>query len=187
MSQSIAETSSVVKEALAEESEIFYQSAEFWVGMSFVLVAVLLFPLIFKALKKVATERIERIKKELEEAETLKLDAQKLYADYERKFINTDNEIAEIVQNQEEIIKKTKETKIAELDKLLKHKQNLAEAKIDERYKQEQLNINRLVCKKASVILNEAFKSKLTKKEYSKLIDNSINNIKSIEMEQING
>jgi len=150
-------------------------------------VVALLFPLIFKVLKRTALDRIERIKKELEDAENLKLDAQKLYADYERKFINTDNEIAEIVQNEEETIKKTKEVKISELDKLVKHKQSLAEAKIDERYKQEQLNINRLVCQKALVILDDVCKNKLTKKDYNKLIDASINNIKNLEMEEING
>ena len=178
----LTETPLATASALAEHEEVFYQSAEFWVGAAFVLLVATLFSPILKVVKEMIRQRIERIKAELAEAENLKLDAQKLYADYERKFINTDSEVAEIVENQIKTINQTKERKIAELNSLLKHKQTLAEAKIEQSYKQEQAEINKLVGQKSLAILNNFLRYKLTKNDHDKMIDSSIDNIKNLKI-----
>lgn len=182
MPTDLTQTAQVVSENLAENTEVFYQSAEFWVGMTFILLVAILFSPIVKILKNMTQQRIEHIKDELTEAENLKLDAQKLYADYERKFINTDKEVAEILENQINAINKTKEKKTLELEYLLKHKQNQAEATMSQRYKQEQAAINKLITDKSLSIIKTFVKEKLTKNDYNKLIDDSIDNIKNLEM-----
>ena len=176
------ETSLATSSTLMGHEELFYQSAEFWVGAAFVLLIVALFSPMAKILKKMMQQRINRIKDELAEAENLKLDAQKLYADYERKFINTDNEVAQIIENQTNTINQTKEKKTAELNSLLKHKQMLAEAKVTQRYKQEQAEINKLIGQKSLVILDDFLKYKLTKNDYNQLIENSIDNVKNLKI-----
>lgn len=182
MLMALAETSLVTIPSFVERAESICQSAEFWVGIAFILVVALLFSPVSKILKSMAFQRIERIKTEISEAENLKLDAQKLYAEYERKFINTENEVSEIIENKKNFINQTKNKKIDELDRLLKHKQAMAETKIEQQYKQKRDEINKLVSQKTFAILENCLKNKLTKSDYNKLIDESINNINNLEV-----
>ena len=95
-------------------------------------------------------KRIIRIRKELQDAENLKLQAQKLYAEYERKFINTDAEVAGIVKEREA--------------------------------DQAGNEINAMVGARTAEILKSVISSKLTKSDYNRLIENSINNIKDVTL-----
>ena len=172
-----------VQSAVAEvemHEEVFYQSAEFWVGIAFVLIVILLLKPVTRFFSGLITKRISRIKHELEEAENLKLEAQKLYPDYERKFAETDKEIARIVAERENIINETKEKKIAELNIFLQRKQNEADSRIEQEFEQAGKELNALIGNRTIEILKQAISLKLTKADYSRLIDDSINNIKNI-------
>lgn len=157
--------------------EIFYQSAEFWVGFAFVLVVALLFSPIAKLIRAQAEKRISRIKKELQEAEDLKLDAQKLYADYERKLLNADNEVANIVAEEKEVIAETKERRMHELNIMLKRKQEEADGRIEMAFERANAEINALISKKTLNILKSVMMEKMTKKDHEQLIEKSINNL----------
>ena len=52
-----------------EHHEVFYKSAEFWVGASFDLVVALLYKPLVNVIKNAITSRIERIRNELQNAE----------------------------------------------------------------------------------------------------------------------
>ncbi len=170
---------SAVAEAEIHE-ELFYQSAEFWVAIAFVLIVIMLIKPIVRVFSGLITKRISRIKTELEEAENLKLEAQKLYADYERKLAETDKEIAQIISERENIINETREKKIAELNIFLQRKQNEANSKIEQEFEQASKELNALISKRTIEILKQTISLKLTKTDYSHLIDSSINNIKNI-------
>lgn len=160
-------------------TEAFYQSGEFWVAIAFILVmSVLLRPLL-KAGKNLITRRIIRIKRELQDAESLKLEAQKLYAEYERKFLNTDKEVAEIIKEQENVIEETKEKKIRELNLYLQRKSNEVDNRIEQEFEQVSQEINNLISNRTEEILTSVISSKLTKSDYNHLIEKSINQIKS--------
>ena len=73
---------------LSHHEEAFYLSAEFWVSIAFVLTILIILTPGLKAIKKLIDNRISRIKNELNEAEILKMEAQQLYSDYERKLTN---------------------------------------------------------------------------------------------------
>ncbi|MBR2274229.1 MAG: ATP synthase F0 subunit B [Alphaproteobacteria bacterium] len=163
------------------QEEIFYHSAEFWVGVTFVLVMALLFVPAVRTVKQLITQRIERIKGELQEAEDLKLDAQKLYAEYERKFINTDSEVAEIIENQKEIIAQNKEKKLKELDSILKQKETDATARVQQSLAQAKKEINTLISQKSLDIVTQAIKLKFTESDYKRLIDNSLNQLAELD------
>lgn len=166
----------------AEGGEIFYQSAEFWVSIAFVVVIAMLFVPISRVVRNLIQQRITRIRTELQEAEVLKTDAQKLYADYERKFANIDKEIADIVASQQEVIAKTKEKKTLELKQSLQHKQNETEARLEQSFEQAKAEINTLICNNAFKILTKAIKKNLKKTDYNKLIDASITNIGKMDI-----
>ena len=163
--------------------EAFYQSAEFWVGFSFILVVGLLYSPLFKVIKELISKRITRIKTELQEAENLKLDAQKLYAEYERKFINMDNEVNEIIINQKNLIEQTKEKKLKELNNILKRRQLETQARIDQEFNQVQQEINEAISYKALSLIEESIQTKLSSAERMKLIDNSIKSINDMKFE----
>jgi len=178
----VGNVSENITQAVEEHEELFYQSAEFWVGVSFVLVmGILLVPAV-RLIKKLTKERINRIKQELTDAENLKIDAQKLYATYERKFINAENEAEEIIVNQQHFIEQTKEKKFNELNLFLNHKQSEVNARIELASEQLKSEINTKICENAFSVLHKVLKSKLTKSDYNKLIDDSIKNIKKIEI-----
>ncbi len=160
-----------------EHEELFYQSAEFWVGIAFVLVVAALFKPGVKAVKGLIIKRIARIKNEFQEAENLKLEAQKLYAGYERKFLDADDEVARIIAEEEAVIADTKERKIQELNRTLAQKQREVEGRIELAFEQANKEINTLISSQAVNILKKAISSKLTKSDYNRLIDNSIETI----------
>lgn len=171
-----------VAKTVTEHEEVFYQSTEFWVGVAFVLVCVFLFSPLVKAIGQMTSKRISRIKDELRKAEDLKLEAQKLYADYERKFAQTDNEVAQIISEQEDIIAENKDRKTHELNQMLKQKQAEAEAKIELAFNQINSEIKTKVSQRTMEILHTVFKEKLTSKDYEKLIDTSIDNLKTLNL-----
>lgn len=163
-------------EMIAHE-EYFYQSAEFWVAVTFILLMACLFSPMLKIIKKAINGRIQRIKDDLQAAETLKIDAQKLYAEYERKLQNTDKEIAEIIANKQEVIAQTKAQKIHSLELLLKQKEKEADGKISYIYTQAKTKINKEVIEQAVNIISATAVKKLNKKDYDKLISQSISNL----------
>jgi len=177
----VAESANIAT-AIAEEGEIFYQSAEFWVSIAFVLVVACLFVPISRVVRNLIEQRISRIRTELQDAENLKTDAQKLYADYERKFANIDKEVADIVASQQEVIAKTKEKKTLELKQMMQRKQDETEARVEQSFAQAKAEINTLICNKAFNILTKAIKKNLKKTDYNKLIDASITNIGKIDI-----
>jgi len=158
-------------------SEPFYQSAEFWVGIAFVLVVVALFKPLGKALKNLLIARREHIIKSLNDAAALQDEAQKLLAHYERQFLNTQNEVQEIIDKAGEEMSSYRDEKMCQIQNEISKKQkeadNLIEAAID-RARDE---INFAISQKTISIVTERLKKDLNKKDRSKLIDASISNI----------
>ncbi len=188
MPETFTNIAEITANELNGHEEVFYQSAEFWVGVAFVLVVGALFSPIFKVIKSQAEKRIARIKTELQEAEDLKLDAQKLYAEYERKLLNTDNEVAAIVAEENSAITEVKERRLHDLNILLNQKQREADAKIEIAFERANNEINMLVSQKTMDILQNVITQKLTRENQAKLIDNAIKNIGKISFnsERIN-
>ena len=52
-------------DATPEIEEVFYLTAEFWVSVTFIIVAVILYSPLVKKAKDLVQKRIDRIKKEL--------------------------------------------------------------------------------------------------------------------------
>ena len=170
-----------VTEATAHE-EVFYQTGEFWVSVAFICVVILCFLPITKFIKKLIDKRIQYIKNELQDAENLQIDAQKIYAEYERKYQDLDKEIAEIIANQQDVIKQTKEQKMRDLDRSLKQKEQDTSAKIKYAFIQAKEEINARIIERAIKIVTKAITSKLTKKDHDNLINQSIKRLQNITL-----
>lgn len=183
MSTTLADTALSIAENI-EHEEIFYQSTEFWVSFAFVVVVLLLVSPVGKAITTMMKDRIERIKKELQTAENLKLDAQKLYAEYERKFLNTENEVNTIIANEKAVIAETKERKMRELNSMLKQKNIEAEAKIEMAFERVNNEINLLISKRTSEILQNVFQTQINETEHRKIINNSLKNLEGLKINE---
>ena len=168
--------------AMPEVEEAFYMTAEFWVSVTFVIVAVILYSPLAKKAKELVQKRIDRIKKELSDAENIKLEAQKLYADTERKLANVDNETEDIIKNKKYLIEETKRKKISELNYTMQRKKADLEAEIEQINIQLGQEIKDMVCQKAVRTLCQLIRVKLTKNEYSSLIDSSIKRIEEMKI-----
>lgn len=187
MSSTVTEklnTSAQVVEDMIESSSsvAFYQSEEFWVSVAFMLVVVGLFIPVSKKIVSMLHNRINRIKKELKDAEELKLEAQELYAKYERNLLQVDDEINQIISNQEDIIEETKEIKVKELNSILNQKQKEVEAKIKSSFDEVHKEIKNKISKNVGEILSKILV--LSAKEKSKLIDKSINGLINIDIKR---
>ena len=172
------EMTSVSNELVEIHEEAFYLSAEFWVGVSFILVMAVIYKPALKVIKTLIANRISRIKQEFQDAEELKLDAQKLYA----KLLNVEKEVDDIIKEESIIIEETKERKIKELNSILNQKQKEVDGKIELSLEKVKKEINTLIINKSISTLQSIFKSKLTKKEYSLLIDKSLSNLSKIDI-----
>lgn len=179
--ENFATTMAEIQE-VSSHGEPFYLSAEFFVGIAFVVVVALLFVPVKKALNSLIFQRIARIKNDLQEAENLKLEAQKLYAEYERKLLNKDAEVAKIISEEENFIAEKKENKTRELENFLKQKQNEVNSRINMALEQANMEINNAVANRVIDTLIAVFQSDLSAKEYNQLIDNSINKLKKIPL-----
>lgn len=163
---------------LSSHHEPFYLSAEFWVAMSFVLTVVVLFRPVGKMFVKGMKNRSKAISKRIGDAVALKEEAQKMLAEYERKFRGAEKEAKDILMRSEREIEMIKKEALAKLDAEMLAKE--AEAKI--RLKTAEENASREIATKTADItmsvVKTILKESLDDKALNQLIDRSIDELK---------
>lgn len=102
-----------------------------WVALSFLLFAVCAYKLGGKKVTKSLDERIAEIKREIETAESLRIEAQELLAQYQRKQRDAESEANEIVNAAQKQVAKIRETAEAEITEMAERR----EAQLAERLK----------------------------------------------------
>lgn len=153
------------------------QDTHVWYVFSFVIFAAVIAKFGFPALNAFFDARIEQIKKDLETAENLRVEAQEMLAQYQRKQ-------RDAVKEAEKIIAKARENAELFREKAEKDLQDVMtrrEAQLEDRLKRmEQNAINEIQAYAADLAVNAAaqiISEKLDKKADAKLVDNSIENI----------
>lgn len=177
VSEMIEKTSADSTFSDTHHHEPFYLSAEFWVGMAFVLVVIFAFRPVLAFIKRGLINRRQRIISELEGAATLKSDAQVLLAKYERRFLNTQKEVEDIANRASEELARYLKTQKEMLESDLQKKQNEAQKHIDAEIAKTIGDLNTHITAKTIEILTHHLKDDLTDAQKSKLIDTSIKNI----------
>jgi F-type H+-transporting ATPase subunit b len=98
--------------------ELLSHDTSIWVAISFILFAFLAFKLGRKSITTGLDNKINEIKTEIETAERLRVEAQELLAQYQRKQRDAEKEAKDILSNakkQAKEITKTAETDLSEL------------------------------------------------------------------------
>lgn len=154
--------------------EVFYQSAEFWVGVAFVLVVVLLAKPIGGLVKSMLNKRIDGIAKRIRDAARLRDDAQKLLADYEKKFLNANKEAEAILAKSQREIEYFKKENLSKLEAEMKLKEKDAEDRIKAAKEKAAKEISDLTSELTIQTVKTAIMKNLDNKTQDKLIDASI-------------
>jgi F-type H+-transporting ATPase subunit b len=165
--------------AIAEEphghhDEPFYMGAEFWVAVSVVLVIVLLFKPVGKIMGAMMRKRIDGIVSRIDEVDQLKLDAEKLLAEYEKKFAGATKEADEILEKSKREMAIIKKDSMEKLERELKNKEKDAASRIERASRKAVSEIATLSSELAIETVKMAVKKKLDSKAQDKLIEASI-------------
>ena len=155
--------------------------ATFWVAVSFVLfVGVLLY---FKVPQKIFTtldESINKIKKDIEEAEKLKEEAKNVLSDYEAKLDKSKVEIDLMIKNAQ----KESESNIIKINdqfhKIFENRKKMAEEKIKQMKLQATKDIKNYSVEVAIIALEKIIKNSIDKKKLDKIYVSSVNEAKKI-------
>ncbi|MBQ7660120.1 MAG: hypothetical protein IJS26_05250 [Alphaproteobacteria bacterium] len=162
------------------EHEAFYLEAEFWVGFSFVLVVIVLAKPLFKALKNMLILRRDKIVAQFDEAQKIRDDAQKLYAEYERKSANVDKEVGQIFEKARLEVQAFTDAQTKILDEEFAKRQKEADALILSSKEKNQKEMDADISEKTIALTKQYLKMSLDEQTKSKLIDESIARITQI-------
>lgn len=162
--------------------EVFYMSAEFWVGMAFLLVVLGLFRPITKIIRAMLHRKISGIISRLDEASQLQVDAQKLLSEYERKYLSAKDEADTILKKSQKEVDYFKTESLSRLEQEMKLKTSEAEERLNSAKEKASQEITSLTSELAIQAVKQAIYSKLDNKEKSKLIDNSIDLLSKIKV-----
>ena len=155
--------------------------ATFWVAVSFVLfVGVLIY---FKVPQRIFTsldESINKIKKDVEEAEKLKEEAKNILSDYEAKLDKSKVEIDLMIKNAQ----KESESNIIKINdqfhKIFENRKKMAEEKIKQMKLQATKDIKNYSVEVAIIALEKIIKNSIDKKKLDKIYVSSVNEAKKI-------
>lgn len=161
--------------------EAFYMGAEFWVAAAFVLVVIGLARPIGKAVALMLKKRISNIVTRIDEASQLQEDAQKMLAEYERKFLNAQNEADAILKKAQKEVDYFKNESLSKLEQDMKVKTSEADERLNSAKGKASKEITTLTSELTIEIVKQTISNKLGKTEKSKLIDNSIDLLSKIK------
>ena len=155
--------------------------ATFWVAVSFFLfVGVLLY---FKVHQKIFTtldESINKIRKDIEEAEKLKEEAKNILSDYESRLDKSKVEIDLMIKNAQ----KESESNIIKINdqfhKIFENRKKMAEEKIKQMKLQATKDIKNYSVEVAIIALEKIIKNSIDKKKLDKIYVSSVNEAKKI-------
>ena len=154
--------------------EAFYQGAEFWVAMAFVLVVAALARPIGKTVVALLKKRIACIISRLEEASTLQEDAQKLLAEYEKKFLGAKKEAENILKKSQKEVDYYKNESLSKLEQDMRQKEKDAEDRLINAKEKASQEITTLTSELTIKAVKETLSKHLDDAAKAKLIDNSI-------------
>lgn len=152
----------------------FYTEVHFWVGIAFVLAILCIIKPIVKFSRAALQRRINKVVDDIDNAAKLRDDAQELLANYERKFVNAQDEAQKMIQNARKNMQNIKKRETERLKIELQNKERETERRIAAATEKTKAEIN-LSASKASINLAyKAINRYLQRTDKSKLIDEAI-------------
>jgi F-type H+-transporting ATPase subunit b len=164
-----------------EEKVPLYMDVEFWVGMSFVLVVLMIAKPIWRTVKQGLQNSIKAVIDKIDEAVKLRDDAQNLLADYERRCNDIDERVAKISEQTQKNIVSYREREMKNLQRELDRKQQEVEARIERATQTAKDEINASLSVKAIDLAEKAIEKHLNESDKVRLIDEAIASLGKIK------
>ena len=154
--------------------------ATFWVAVSFfIFLGVLIY---FKVPQKVndsLNNQINQVKKELDEAEKLKVEAKNLLSDYESKIDKSKKETQEIINAAKKDSEKNILDKTKKFHELIEERKKNAEQKISQMKENALKDIKNLSIKISIETVEHLIKNSIDKNKIEKIYIDSIEQVKA--------
>ena len=153
--------------------------ATFWIAISFfIFFAILIYLKVPQKMNNSLSDKINEIKKELEEAEKLKEEAKNLFADYENKIDKSKKETKEIIdsakkESEKAIIEKTKK-----FHKIIEERKKSTEQKIVQMKENALKDIKNISVKISIEAVENLIKNSIDKNKLENLYNKSLEQAK---------
>ena len=170
-----------VEHEISGHGGAFYENPEFWVALAFVLVVAVLAKPVTRLLNEMLNRRIEAIADRITEAQKLNEDAQKMLAEYEKKYLNAEKEARNILRKSEKEIEFLKEDRLKKLEADMEMKQKEAEQRIKTAQEAAMKEITTLTSEMTIRVLKDVLSKNLDKKAQDCLIEASIEEISKLK------
>ncbi len=156
-----------------------FLDSDIWYVFSFIIFMGIILKFGVPAFNGLLDGRIEQIKKDLAEAENLRVEAQEMLAQYQRKHRDAVQESEKIIETAKKNAQQFKENAEAELEETMSRR----EAQLEDRLERMKQNaINEIQTHAAELAINatkQIIIDKLDKKANAALVDEAIGNIES--------
>ena len=154
--------------------------ATFWVAISFLIfLGILIYLKVPQKINNLLTDKINEIKKELNEAERLKIEAKDLLSNYENKIDKSKKETQDIINLAKEDTEKNILEKTNKFHQLIENKKKNAEQKIIQMRKNALKDIKNISVKISIEAVEHLIKNSIDKNKITKLYIKSLEQAKT--------
>ena len=154
--------------------------ATFWVAVSFfIFLGVLIYLKVPQKINNLLNDQIIKIKKELDEAEKLKIEAKNLLSNYENKIDKSKKETQEIINLAKKDSEKTILEKTEKFHQIIESKKKNAEQKIVQMKENALKDIKNISVKMSMEAVEHLIKNSIDKSILEKLYANSLEQAKA--------
>ena len=154
--------------------------ATFWVAVSFfIFFGCLIYLKIPQKINNSLTEQINKMKKELDEAEKLKVEAKNLLSNYESKIDKSKKEVLDIINLAKKESEKTILEKTEKFHQTMENKKKNAEQKISQMKKNALKDIKNISVKISMDAVEHLIKNSIDKNKLEKLYTKSLEQAKT--------
>lgn len=153
------------------------QDTSIWVLASFIVFCFIMWKYAKDKFLALLDDRINEIKKEIETAESLRIEAQELLAQYQRKQRDSKKEADQIIATAKQHAKQIKKNAEAELEEMAKRRETLHKERLSRMEENAIQQIQAYAADLALQATQEIITNQLDKKSNVKIVDESIKNV----------
>jgi F-type H+-transporting ATPase subunit b len=152
----------------------FYTEAHFWVDVSFILVVILAWKPVSRAIAAALDARAAKIKARLDEAHKLREEAQEMLATYQRKQRDAMKEAEEIIAHAKAEAERLAQQAAKDLDASIKRREKMAIDRISQAEAQAMKEVQNLAVDVAIGAAQKIIGESMSAAQTNSLVDNAI-------------
>jgi F-type H+-transporting ATPase subunit b len=154
------------------------QSTTFWVAVAFVIFIAIVGYYGMRPILRTLDARGEKIRKDIDEAEKLREEAQRQLADYKKKQREAQREAEEILEYAKTEAKRMRERAERDLDEQLKRRERLTMEKIEQAEAQALAEVRNRAADIAVRATEQLLRDNMSDAHQKQLVDNTIEGVR---------